>query len=201
MKELLVVICSLATMAQATGEGVLASNMDDQSSSLAASEVIITPVAVKIPIGRILLVRKSSEYCAVRFERFWTGKTSQDLFAAYESYYQGDKMGDFSNKNVEHRKAELSFPKPRGIGRFAFSFGNKDVQCGPIKLFWFGQGWTYFYGSSQEEGDYGIELASTKWTEISEVNVFDSRIRWYRYDAKREDMKIPVDRLWDDKEK
>jgi len=172
----------------------------ENNISFRSNDVVITPVAVRMPLGKILLVRKDLEYCAIKFTKFWTGKTELDWYANYESYYQGDKTGDFNKKNVQFKKEKLSFPKPRGIGRFAFSFGNKDVRCGPIKLFWFGQGWVYFYSSSQDEGDYGIELAPTKWTDISQVNVFDPRVKWYRYDEKRKDVNIPIDKLWDDTE-
>jgi len=91
---------------------------------------------------------------------------------------------------------ELSFPNPRGIGRFAFSFGKKDIVFGPIELLWFGEGNIHFFSSRQEEGDYGVEMAPTKWTDISQVNVFDKRLTWYRYDPKRNNIEIPIDELW-----
>jgi hypothetical protein len=28
------------------------------------------------------------------------------------------------------------------------------------------------------------------------VNVFDERLKWYKYDPKREDKKIPIEELW-----
>jgi hypothetical protein len=142
------------------------------------NDVHIGPNVVVIPLGRMLLVRKDTQYCAIKFTEFWTGKTKEDVHARYESYYQGDASGDFARKNVQIKKEELSFPKPRGIGRFAFSFGNKNIQCGPIKLFWSGKGSVYFQSDSQPEADYGVELSPTKWTDISQVNVFDSRLKW-----------------------
>jgi len=162
-------------------------------------DVGIAPNAIRVPVGKILLVRKNTEYCAIKLTKFWTGKTQADEYAAYESYYQGDKTGDFTNKNVKFKQGKLSCPRPRGIGRLSFSFGSKDIQCGPIKLFWSGKGWVYFFNSNQEQGDYGIELAPTKWMHISQVNVFDERLKWYRYDENRQRVKFPVDQLWDDK--
>jgi len=181
--------------------GALASDQGRQIILPEPNEVHIAPNGVIVPLGRILLIRKGCEYCAVKFTRFWTGKTEEDRYASYESYYQGDKTGDFSNKNVQFRREKLSFPKPRGIGRLAFSFGNKEIRCGPIKLFWAGKGDVAFYGMDQPEGDYGIELAPTPWTSISEVNVFDPRVKWYRYDETRKRVNIPVDKLWDGTEK
>jgi hypothetical protein len=55
--------------------------------------------------------------------------------------------------------------------------------------------WTYpnhvaFYSGGQAQ-DEGIELAPTKWQEISEVNIQDPHLNWYRYDEKRERILIP----------
>jgi len=169
------------------------------------NEVHIAEAGIVMPLEKILLVRRDSDYCVIKFTKFWSENTSEvgsifvayrsDEYAMYELYYQGDKTGDFTKKNVQFKKEKLSFPKPRGIGRLAFSFGNKDIQCGSINLFWAGGGSVYFYSSSQKQGDYGIELAPTKWTDISQVNVFDSRIKWYRYDENRPRINIPLDKL------
>jgi hypothetical protein len=162
--------------------------------------VTVGPGGVSMPLGRVLLARKGKEYCAVKFLDSWTGKTEQDWFARYESYYQGDGSGDFVKDNVEHRQAELSSPEPKGIGRLAFSFGNTDVVCGPIRMFWSrttGKGGTlYCFARGQSPRDYGIELAPTKWTRISDVVVSDRRLKWYRYDDKRGYLTVPIDDLW-----
>jgi hypothetical protein len=163
-----------------------------------SDEVGLSPNAIRVPAESILLVRKKTEYCAIKFTKFWTGETLEDEYATYESYYQGDKTGNFTNKNVKFKKGELSRPRLRGIGRLSFSFGNTDIECGSIKHFWSGKGWVYFFNSKQNQGDYGIELSPTKWTDISRVNVFDTRLRWYRYDPDRQREKFPIDRLWDD---
>lgn len=174
------------------------------------NEVHIGAMGVVMPIEKILLVRKGSEYCSIKFTKLWSENTSEDStlfvaagsdeYALYESYYQGDKTGDFSKKNVQINKAKLSFLKPRGIGRLAFSFGNQEIKCGTIKLRSLSNAIS-FYAEDQKAGDYGIELAPTKWTDISQVNVFDSRLKWYRYDENRKRVNIPVDQLWEDKGK
>lgn len=173
------------------------------------NDVHIAPNSVGVPLGKILLVRKGSSYCALKFTKFWTENESKvgtlfvaagsDEYALYESYYQGDKTGDFSKRNVESKKAKLSSLKPRGIGRLAFSFGNRQIKCGNIKLEWFSTGSLFFYREGRKESDFGIELAPTKWSDISQVNVFDSRLGWYRYDKNRERLSIPIDKLWEDK--
>jgi hypothetical protein len=171
---------------------------EQDTKPLKSDDVGIAPNAIRVPVGAFVLARKNQEYCAVRFTKFWTGKTQEDEYATYESFYQGDGTGKFSSQNVKTKKGELSSPKPRGIGRLAFSFGHRDIQCGSVKLEWSGKGWVYFSNTGQKEGDYGIELAPTKWTDISQVNVFDPRLRWYRYDENRKDTMLPISRLWDD---
>lgn len=171
-------------------------NSDQEIKPFPIGEVGIAPNGIGVPEGFILLVRKNSKYCAIKFTKFWTGKTKDDEYASYEAYYQNDTTGNFKNKNVHFKKGELSRPRLRGIGRLSFSFGKIDVRCGPIELFWSGKGWVYFFSSNQKQGDYGIELAPTKWTDIQQVNVFDPRLKWYRYDENRKDMIVPVDRLW-----
>ena len=182
------------------GGEVIASDQAEYNSLLESNEVRIAPTAVIMPLQRFVLVRKDSDYCAIKFTRFWTGRTNDDLYAQYESYYQGDKSGDFSRGNVQIRKDELYYPKPTWslFGHPVFSGGNKEIRCGPISLWWTGRGVVCFYKNPKSQGDYGIELAPTKWTVISEVNVFDLRVKWYRYDVKRKSENIPIDQLWGD---
>lgn len=208
MNKTIFVVLVLITLIQTEGNGGQSPERKESEMPIESNNVIITPVAVNMPLGKILLVRRNSDYCAIKFTKIWSENATEvdsifaargsDQYAMYDSYYQADKTGDFSKKNVQFKKDKLSFPKPRGIGRFSFSFGNKDVRCGPFQLFWFGQGWIYFYGSGQKESDYDIELSPTKWTDIGQVNVSEPRLKWYRYDAKRQDTKIAIDELWKD---
>ena len=200
MKKLVITVCWLVVFIKIMGGEAMAFDYGDIGPP-GPNDVHVGKTAIVMPLGKILLVRKDSKYCAVRFTESWTGKTEEDLYAKYESYYQGDKSGDFSKANVQLKKENLSFPTPRGVGRLAFSFGNKEIECGPIRLFWSGHGAVHFYSEGEKQGDYGIELAPTPWTDISQVNVFDPRIQWHRYDEKRERINIPIDKLWEDMEK
>lgn len=208
MKKLLIILCTFIASIHIGKMQALALYYGDVGPP-GPDEVHIAEIGIIMPLEKILLVRKGLEYGAIKFTKVWSENTSEvgsifvargsDEYAIYESYYQGDSSGDFSKSNVQFKSDKLSFPKPRGIGRLAFSFGNKEIKCGPIKLEWFGKGSVYFFREGQKEGDYGIELAPTKWTDITQVNVFDPRLKWYRYDDKRKRVNIPVDKLWDDK--
>jgi hypothetical protein len=171
------------------------------------NEVHVGKSAIVMPLDYILLVRRNQEYCAIRFTKKWTENRSEDRstfvasgsdeFATYDSWYQEDKSGNFSKKQGEFKTGKLSLPKPRGIGRLAFSFGKKEIECGPIRLLWSGNGSVHFYMEGQKQGNYGIELAPTPWTDISEVNFKDPRIKWYSYNASRKRLNIPIDKFWE----
>ena len=181
----------------------MGASKNGEDIGLPGDNIIVRPNAIGMPLGKILLIRKDSDYGAIKFIKFWTGKAEDDLYATYESYYQDDKTGDFTNNNVRFTKEQLHSPKPSfSLFGHPYAFGVKeDIKCGPIRLLWSGRGTVYFFKSFQRQGDYGIELAPTKWTDISQVNVSDPRLKWYRYDASRKDGKIPVDQLWEDKDR
>ncbi|MDO8723840.1 MAG: hypothetical protein Q7J31_16665 [Syntrophales bacterium] len=186
-------------------EGIVMANADE-SQLPKANDVHLGPNAIGMPVGRLLLIRKGDDYCAVRFTHNWTGETDYDQHAEYESYYQGDKTGNFRSANVKYRKEEVYYTKPSfSIFGHPVRIGAKrDIHCGPIELWWSAGPFLTFVSFNrhdQKQGDYyGIELAPTKWSNISEVNVFDPRLKWYRYDERRQRANIPIDRLWDDKE-
>ena len=195
------IFCLIATFV--TGGSGMGASKKGEDIGPPGEYVIVSPNAIIMPLGKILLIREDSDYGAIKFIKFWTGKAEDDLYATYESYYQDDKTGVFTNKNVKFTKEELHSPKPSfSLFGHPFAFGIKEeIRCGPIRLWWSGRGTVYFFKRDQREGDYGIELAPTKWTDISQVNVSDPRLKWYRYDEKRKDTTIPVDQLWKDIEK
>jgi len=162
--------------------------------------VLIGGEGVRVPLGRILLVRKGTDCCAVKFVKFWTGKTEEDYLGSYERYYQGDGSADFTRTNVQFQIDEVLYPRVRGSGAFAIQFGEKDLRCGSIQLQWMGNGNVSFYTTgrfTRSLYDAGVELAPTHWTSIVEVNARDPRIKWYRLDPKREDIITTIDQLWD----
>lgn len=144
------------------------------------------------------------------------GGKHEDEFISYESYYQGDGTGDFTKNDVIIHKEEASSKMRFSsfsifLDPHPFPIGNPMVRCGPFEMWWTSGSslthWLNFnfkmlYGKnrspSETKNDY--ELAPSKWTDISKVNVFDPRIRWYRpYQVKDDsDITIPIDKLWEE---
>jgi hypothetical protein len=157
-----------------------------------SDEVHIGSAYIMIPPEKILIVRKEGHYCAIKFTKLWTGKNKDDSFASYESYCQMNNTSGFSMGNIQTFKGKLSYYAPRGIGRLSFSFGNAEIKCGSIKLISFGQGEVLFDPTGQNSYDHGIELAPTNWDNISDVDISDSRLRWYKFDSRRKHVNIKI---------
>jgi hypothetical protein len=172
-----------------------ASGSISDDTPMVPSDVRIGPHYIEMPIGKIFLIRNDKLYGAVKITKYWTGRNRNNQYASYESWYQDDGTGDFSNKNAKFRTEKASSTL-YGIGRFSFNFGNEEIRCGVFRLWWWGKGMVYFFRRGEQFDDYGIELAPTKWTDIREVNVFDPRLKWYKYDKNRLRTDIPVNELW-----
>jgi hypothetical protein len=156
------------------------------------NDVQIAPDYVDIPLGRILLIRKEKEVCAVKFLRFWNGETAEDRYASYEAYEPPKGSAAFTDPGMKIEKREASTTRPRGIGPLSFNFGNTEVRCGSFRLFWKGTGGVYFHRDGRQAGDSGIGLAPTYWDDIAKVDPNDFRIIWYQYDARRERSNHPI---------
>jgi hypothetical protein len=182
------------------------SSMEEwEIESRARTHGFVSYVNAAAPFGSILLARKGEEYCAIRFTDFRRGHDSkpptmfhsgdESLYAEYDWYYQSDGSGVFTKPNIKSGHKKLARKPLVGIGRMAIALGGATaVECGTFKL-----PWTYpvqisFY-TGYRLGENGIELAPTRWRNIVDVKVRDSRVIWYRYDEKREDAYIPIDKL------
>jgi tetratricopeptide (TPR) repeat protein len=197
-RAIIIVFCLLVGIMAAHGETGTTGHED--MGSCISTEIQVAPNCVKMPLGRIMLVRKGSHYCAVKFTEGWTGETIFDCFENYEAYDLGDGIGNPFDKSVLCEKGQLISRRYVGIHHLIIPAGhqNEDLKCGPIKLFWT-IGAVYFCDlrKNPKKCDYSIELAPTKWTDISQVNLFDPRLKWYK-DEDRKDIFIRVDQLWED---
>ena len=176
-------------------------------TGLGKNDVLIADTAIIMPVNKIVLARKDNQYCAIkitdksyRIGRYNKHHTAE--YAHYVSYYQGDGTGVFAKGDVQVTKGELSniyFPV---IGRFALKFGDDWIKCGPMKVSWNQGGVINFSADNNYEAIMNsVELTPTPWSDISMVNVYDPRIRWYKYGAVHKDIQIPVDELWKESKK
>ena len=127
MKVITVIMFCLILGIMAAPRKVDASGQDDAKKTYAASLIHIGPHFVSMPIGRIVLVRRGSEYCAMKFTEAWEGKgVESPRFANYESYYQGDGTGDFSKSNVQFVKDTLVYRESIFGRLFPIPFGHRN---------------------------------------------------------------------------
>jgi hypothetical protein len=162
------------------------------------NDVLIERCGVGMPLGRILLIHKDRQYCALKFTKFWTENNQTEKYATYESYYQNDGTGNLQNTNVKFSEGKAShLPLRRPYHPFLIQPGYTKVDCGFLRLQWNYKGYVTFFKGYDDDADQGIELSPTPWTNISEINVFDPRVKWYRYDESRiKEIKIPIDKIW-----
>jgi hypothetical protein len=155
-----------------------------------SEDVLLTFEGIAMPLGRVLLVRKGADCCAIKFTDTWLGETEEDHYSSYECFYQKDGSGDFTRSNVLAGKGELFCPRRRPIiFDLYYQKGRKTTLiCGDIQLKWLFIGWIYF-----EE----YELAPTPWTSISDLNIYDPRVRWYKKNDIKKNINVPVDKLWE----
>jgi hypothetical protein len=179
------------------------------AKSQVTCEVDVAPNAIRVQIDTILLARWSQKYCAIKFTVSSTPLnrtesrelalrsmgTRRESNANYQSYYQPDGSGDFSGNGVIFNEAVLA-QGPWGIGRLQWLVTTTDMKCGPLKLTWTGRDGVHFPRPNEGDGKANCELAPTAWTAISQVNVFDPRLKWYHYDEARQRVKVPISGLW-----
>ncbi len=164
-------------------------------------EIQIAWSGIAMPTGKVILIRRKSDCGAIIFTRFWTEQDRKgdfaNRYAEYDIYFQGDGTCTFSKSNVTLVKGKASMLRPRGpFYPLKWQPGDPTVKCGPLKLAWDYYGFVCFFERHDSPGDYGIELAPTPWTNITEVNVLDSRIKWYGFNKDRKTINIKVDSLW-----
>lgn len=165
----------------------------ETEAPMTADKIVISANAIRMPTGFFAAMRNGGKYCAVKLTGAKKiGSKEHEYSAKYEAYYQGDKTGNFLNKNVKQYRDELSQREPFSIiGKFpSIARGNTVIFCGDMTIQTSGyvnSGWLYF-----RHHDDNLSIAPTGAREISEVDVFDDRLKWYQYDAERKDVEIPV---------
>jgi len=163
--------------------------------------IYIFPTGIGIPPGRLLLTRNGNEYCAVKIVKV-EDRGEKDYAksrALVEAYYQGDQSGDFLKPNVKYQKSKIGPIRVGGCMPLDIHYlTGESIKCGTYNLFWIPPVNINFpFGKELREK---IEFAPTNWEDISEINLSDPRLRWYRY-GRRPVIKIPMKEYWGESEK
>lgn len=153
------------------------------SPDIQAVRFVVGPRAVGVPKGAFLLVRKGKAFGAIKFTSIEPGEIKLMGKAAYESFFQGDGSGSFLSANVVKRSGELSTKPLTGIGRFSFGGGKRKLQIGDWAFAYHFPAWVSMWPFGKDERDHGYEFAPTSAREITEVDVFDKRLQWFKYDS------------------
>jgi hypothetical protein len=153
------------------------------SSDAQAAHVVVGPRAVGMPKGVFLLVRKGKEFGAIKFTSIEPGEEKLMGKASYESFFQNDGSGSFLNAHAIKQSGELSTKPLTGIGRFSFGGGKRKLQVGNWAFPYHFPAWVSMWPYGKDERDHGYEFAPTSAREIAEVDVFDKRLQWFRYDS------------------
>ncbi len=195
------IMCVMTVFLMMKSHRVMANQESGNIATDNLKNVRIAPNIISVPIENILLFRKKADYCAIKFNKFWNDEEKEESYASYVSYYQNNGTGNLANNSVEIIKENLYKPKPRYFLWHPVWIGaNFNIKCGPYLLFWYGRGRVSLRNTYECPAEKLYELAPTIWTDIEQVDVFDSRIKWYGYDEKRPIVYVPIDQLWDGNE-
>lgn len=162
--------------------------------------------AISAPVGRLLLMRKKNDLCAIRFTEFHRGNDArpqtsfhtdeETLYAEYDWFYQGDGSGDFTKNNIKSGHSQLTRKATIGYGHLLhIQSGKVMVKCGPLKATW---GYPNRIWLVEDGGAYRgneIELSPTKWESVLDVTASDPKVIWYQYDDNRKMTYIPLEEL------
>jgi hypothetical protein len=172
----------------------------EQIVQYAQSHAAVTWYGVGAPLGRVVLMRRGSDLCAIRFTAFRTAhETSPGVFTlggpSYYAEYDWYELKQSARKSG-HREAS---EKP-GYGipllmDHPFSRGDHFIKCGSIEPLWSYPISVGFLETNDASRDSGIELAPTGWRDISEIDLKHPALRWYRVNGKRKPFLIPLDAL------
>jgi hypothetical protein len=184
--------------------GVNKSNPDLKWELQARDHAYVTPLSVSAPFGRLVLVRYRDGLCAIRFDAYHRGDDEkpptkfnsgeETLFATAEQIRMVKSEATW--RILEDKTVQLVAGPVVGLGRFGLQKGRIGLHCGDAKLEW-------TYPNNVSLGSYTqftakraqVEIAPTAWSEVSQINLNDKKLQWYRYDESRKDTLIPIEEL------
>ncbi len=184
----------------ATDQAITSTDLKGRADDL----VRVFTNAVSMPVGHILLIRQKERHCAMKLVAAKLKTRGRVLWTAeYEFYsYEGDSSALRMDALKVKTKSDDAFGREVISLGHLLTFtdsGDDFVICPPFVLGMSGgsnRAAVYFYRRGPNDKYKGLELAPTKWTDSSQINLFDDHIKWYAYDESRPDIEITIDRLW-----
>jgi hypothetical protein len=164
-------------------------------SNTSDDEVMIGHACVQVPIDRLLLIRRSDKYYAVRFFKNWESKELEGKYAQYESFVI-KKNGDGIEVIDRHEGVASHFPLKGPFRPFLYQPGNPSVVVGDVKLVWQWKRMVCMIPVHEGRRDHGYEFAATKWININDVNLSSSKINWYGFSDERTRKIVKIDDIW-----
>jgi hypothetical protein len=171
---------------------------------LARDHAYVTPLSVSAPLGRLVLIRYRDTLCAIRFNDFHRGsdeKPPTKFNSGEETRFATAEQlrlvrSEATWRILDRKTVNLVSGPVVGLGRVGFQKGRINLHCGSAKFEW-------TYPNNVSLGSYTqpttkrvlVEIAPTAWTEVSEIDLSNEKLRWYRYDEGRKDTLIPIEEL------
>jgi hypothetical protein len=176
------------------------------------THVMIFATGVGGLLNKFILAKKGTDVCAIRFTDFHRDydekpatlfqSGTENKYADYEWFYQGDGSGDFTKANVMSGKGRAHSGPTIGFGHNITLWRSPDkwwVECGNAFSIW----WAYptglgfqSYVNGGFRDDIDLELAGTNWSVLNDINIHNSKLHWVKLSTQSlRTVEIPLSEL------
>lgn len=183
LKTRLLVFIILAPILSGQFVRAQSSQLPEPRADVPNNKFVVGPRFVHMPKGVFVLVRRGREIGAIRFTRIEPSGAIGQGSATYESYFQGDGSGSFLTTNVVKRSGEITIKPLKGISHSTMWQPGQDKLW--VGKWWFGCLGITLVNMSPHFGEKanGFEFAPTSARDVSEIDISDKRLQWFRYDS------------------
>jgi hypothetical protein len=149
-------------------------------------DFVFGPRYMVVPEKMFLLVRKGTLLGAFHFtnmesDLYRNGRCYEGR-SSYESFFQGDGSGSLIKKNVVKRSGSINIEPIKGIHPFAWQPGADKLRVGNWKFGCMGNNVVNMSLGFSEKDD-GFEFAPTSAATLTEIDVTDKHLQWFKFDA------------------
>lgn len=160
-------------------------------------EFVFGPSYMVVPEKMFLLVRKGTQLGAFHFtsiesDAYKSGRCYEGR-SNYESFFQGDGSGSLIKENVVKRSGNINIEPVKGIHLFAWQPGKDKLWIGNWKFGCMGNNIVNMSLGFSEKDD-GYEFAPTSAETLTEIDVTNKNLQWFKFDAKNRFV-VPISSL------